>query len=189
MRHGFKAQAERIASAARQELGLKPLDPLDAVRYADHVGVLVLDIQSLDISAQAKRQLLVVDSESWSGMTIKEAGVAAVIVNPSHAPERQASTLMHEIAHIVLKHVAVRVEVSPTGILLVSEYSEEDEGEADWLAGTLLLPRDALKHYRQLGMSVAQIGKRFGASIQMCEWRIRMTGVDVQMRRAQAGAR
>jgi len=189
LRHGFKAQAERISCAARQALGLNPLDRLDPVAYAKHVGVIVLDIRSLGLSHQAQRQLLVVDNESWSGMTIKEDGITAIIVNPGHAPERQVSTLMHEIAHIVLKHVAVRVDMSAGGILLVSEYSEDDESEADWLAGTLLLPRDTLKYYRELGMSSTQIAKRFGVSNQLCEWRIRMTGVDVQMRRAKSAGR
>lgn len=121
-------------------------------------------------------------------MTIKEAGIMAIIVNPSHAPERQSSTMMHEISHIILKHVAVRVDLSQTGIMLVSEYSEDDEGEADWLAGTLLLPRDTIKHYRELGMTSTQIARLFGVSNQMCEWRIRMTGIEVQMRRSKASA-
>jgi Zn-dependent peptidase ImmA (M78 family) len=91
---------------------------------------------------------------------------------------------MHELAHIRLGHVATRVDVGPDGILLVSEFSQDDEDEADWLAGALLLPRDALRHLRGLGQSAEDIARHFGVSKQLCEWRLRMTGVDIQLRRS-----
>ena len=99
-------------------------------------------------------------------MTIRESGLVGVLVNPTHSPERQASTMMHELSHVVLKHVPVRVDVSSAGILLVSEYSEDDEDEANWLSGALLLPRDALKHYREKGWPAAKIVAHFGVSSQ-----------------------
>ena len=117
----------------------------------------ILTIEEMGLSDKARRQLLEVDPTSWSGMAIRESGLIGVFVNPTHSPERQASTMMHESSHIVLKQCSpMRVDVSSAGILLVSEYSEDDEDEANWLAGALLLPRDALKHYREKGWSAAQ---------------------------------
>ena len=55
--------------------------------------------------------------------------------------------------------------------------------------GLCSLPRDALKHYREKGWPPAKIAAHFGVSSQMYEWRIRMTGVEVQMRRARAAYR
>ena len=78
------------------------------------------------------------------------------------------------------------VDVSPTGMLLLSEYSDGDEAEADWLAAATLLPRDALMHYRRRGQSAAAVAQIFGTSEQLCEWRLRMTGVDTQLRRLRA---
>lgn len=146
--------------------------------------MLVLDFNSIDISNSCRQRLLVTDSESWSGMTLKEGGTTAIIVNPSHSPGRQSSTLMHELAHVILKHVPARVDVSPTGMLLLSDYSEDSEAEADWLAAAMLLPRDVLIRSRRRGDSVADIAQAFGTSDQLCEWRLRMTGVDVQLRRS-----
>jgi hypothetical protein len=185
LRYGFKAQAERISATARQALSVHAFAPLDARRYAEHVGVHVLSFQELSLPDESRRQLLEVDPTSWSGMTIRESGLIGVLVNPTHAPERQASTMMHEVSHVVLNHVPVRVDVSSAGILLVSEYSENDEDEANWLSGALLLPRDALKHYREKAWSASKIAAHFGVSQQMSDWRIRMTGVDVQKRRAR----
>jgi Zn-dependent peptidase ImmA (M78 family) len=51
---------------------------------------------------------------------------------------------MHELAHIELRRAPARVEVSETGLLLLSDYADEQEQEADWLAAALLLPLDGL---------------------------------------------
>jgi Zn-dependent peptidase ImmA (M78 family) len=184
VRHGFKAQAERLSAQARQDLGLDPTSPLDPWRYAQHIGVLVLDFEAIEISADCKKCLLQTDSESWSGMTLKEGGVTAIIVNPSHSRGRQSSTLMHELAHVILKHVPARVDVSTTGMLLLSDYSEDAEAEADWLAAAMLLPREVLIRSRRRGEAITDIAATFGTSDQLCEWRLRMTGVDVQLKRA-----
>jgi len=186
LRYGFKAQAERISATARQALGVSAIGPLDAKRYAEHVGVHILTIEEMGLSAEARRQLLEIDPTSWSGMAIRESGLIGVLVNPTHSHERQESTMMHELSHIVLKHVPVRVDVSSAGILLVSEYSEDDEDEANWLAGALLLPRDALNRHREKGWPATKIIAHFGVSQDMYNWRVRMTGVEVQMRRAKA---
>ena len=44
--------------------------------------------------------------------------------------------------------------------------------------------RTALASCRAQGMTNAQIAQRYGTSTQLSDWRIRMTGVDVQRRRA-----
>jgi Zn-dependent peptidase ImmA (M78 family) len=157
--------------------------PVNPWMYAEHLGVLVIDFHDLDLSEASRRQLLYNDSESWSGMTIREGVITAIIINPNHAPVRQCSTLMHELSHYVLKHVPVRVDVSDSGLLLLSEYSEESEAEADWLAAAILLPRDILMRRRRQGDSVSQIAQAFGTSEQLCEWRLRMTGIDRQLGR------
>jgi len=67
-----------------------------------------------------------------------------IVINPSHQPPRQRNDLMHELSHIDLQHLPARVEVSETGLLLLSDYSEEQEQEADWLAAAILLSRSGL---------------------------------------------
>lgn len=99
---------------------------------------------------------------------------------------RTQSFMMHELAHVELKHVPARVEVSKTGLLLLSDYSDEQEQEADWHAGAFLLPRDGLVRLRGRGKSSDEIATFYGVSKALCEWHLRMTGVDVQMRRAAA---
>lgn len=185
MRRGVKAQAERAAITAREALGLNALSPIDPWKYAAHLGLVVLDFEKLGLREATVRQLLVADSDSWSAMTIKESATTAIVVNPSHKITRQRSDLMHEVAHFELRHAPARVEVSQkTGLFLLSDYSDEQEQEADWHGAALLLPRDALAHYRVRRKTSADIAAIYGVSEALCDWRLRMTGVDIQLRRA-----
>lgn len=185
MRRGFKALAERNSLAARQALNLTPVEALDPWAFAAHLRVIVLDFHSLDLAPEAVSQLTVADDESWSAMTLREKTTYAIVVNPAHARTRQRSNLMHELAHIQLKHNPSRVEVSKLGLLLLSDYADEQEQEADWHAAALLLPRDGLLQMRARQHSAEQIADYYGVSEALCEWRLRMTGVDVQVRRAR----
>lgn len=184
MRRGFKAQAERSAAAARIALGLAPNAPIDPWAYAAHLNVKILGLGGLGLPAQTVMQLTVIDSDSWSAMTLQLDDAFFIVLNPAHAPTREHADLMHELAHIQLRHTPARVEVSETGLLLLSDYSDEQEQEADWLGAALLLPRDGLVRFRSGGKSTTEIANHYGVSEPLCEWRLRMTGVNVQMRRA-----
>ena len=64
-----------MSAQARQDLDLAPAAPLDPWIYADHIGVVVLDYDVIELAAECRQRLLVTDSESWSGMTLREDGV------------------------------------------------------------------------------------------------------------------
>jgi len=156
---------------------------MDPWAYAGHLNVVVLEVGALGLPDAALRQLLERDADSWSAMTLKEGDTLGIVLNTAHAMTRQRSDLMHELAHVELRHVPARVDVSNTGLLLLSDYSDEQEQEADWHAAAMLLPRDALVHLRGRGKSAQDIAMHFGVSPALCEWRLRMTGVELQLRR------
>jgi Zn-dependent peptidase ImmA (M78 family) len=153
---------------------------------ADHLGIFVFEFDKLPIPTNDVIQLTQADPNSWSGLAIKAHGLSAVILNPTHGKPRQRNDLMHEVAHIHLGHVPNRVDTTPDGLLLVSDFSKEQEEEADWLGAALLLPREAILACRRNGHSVAQICGKYGISRPLCEWRLRMTGVDQQLRSSRA---
>jgi hypothetical protein len=184
VRRGFKTQAERNSAAAREALGITLLVPLDPWAYAAHLKVRVLDFHELGLPPGAVRQLIQVDPDSWSAMTIQEVQAFGIVLNPAHAMTRQRSDLMHELAHIELRHVPARVQVSVTGLMLLSDYSEDQEQEADWHAAALLLPREGLMRLRAQQKSSDEIAGHYGVSKSLTEWRLRMTGVDIQIRRS-----
>ena len=165
-------------------MGLTEVAPLDPWAYAEYLNVSVLDFAALRLEHEVIRQLTETDVSSWSALTLQEGGVFAIVINPAHVKVRQRNDLAHEMSHILLRHVPTRVDVAPSRLLLLSDYSDEQEQEADWQAGALLVPRDGLVRLRSRQQSVADIAKHFGVSATLCEWRLRMTGVDVQMRRS-----
>jgi Zn-dependent peptidase ImmA (M78 family) len=148
--------------------------------------VRVLDFETLGLSKQAKSQLIVHDPDSWSAMTLQVDGKFSIVLHPRHLLTRQRSDLMHELAHIELRHSPVRVEVSESGLLLLSDYSDEQEQEADWFGAALLLPREGLVRLRATRKSPAEIAAYYGVSEALCLWRLRTTGVETQIRRAHS---
>lgn len=155
----------------------------DPVLLANYLGVLVLDVKDISLTTMTRTRLLCEDPDRWSGMTISDSGITAIVLNPSHPLTRRNNTLMHELAYVFLKHIPARVDVSETGVLLLSHYSDDAEAEADWLAAALLLPREALISRRRRGETPAEIATSLGTSEQLCHWRLRMTGVETQLRR------
>ena len=185
MRRGFKSWCENASSEYRSHLGLDLEDRLDPRDLARHLGVLVRTPDELPgLSSHSIRQLTKVDPDSWSAATVTAGGRNLVVLNSAHAPTRQRSSLAHELAHVILNHRPATTSVSEEGILFRDRYDTEQEEEADWLGGALLLPRGGLLGVYRRTSSSQVIGQIFGVSIQLVDWRLRMTGILMQARRA-----
>jgi len=187
MQRGFKAWTENASTRYRQELGIVPEAPLSPYALAHHLKVQVLSPEKIDgVSEGALRRLLREDSSSWSGITLCLPSRIGVIINSAHSAARQSSDLMHELAHVILDHKAARVDVSKSGHLLLSTHDKAQEEEASWLSGALLLPRVALLHIRKRRLELEEAMQEYGVSMEMMNWRLRVTGVDTQMRRSRS---
>jgi Zn-dependent peptidase ImmA (M78 family) len=75
--------------------------------------------------------------------------------------------------------------MSPNSGMALRTHNEEQEQEADWLAGCLLLPRDALLLIRRKGTTDEDACLEYGVSLAMLRFRINVTGVDAQLRHAR----
>ena len=181
----FAARVAKFHNDAARRI-LEPICISDGIAGLPVMKVAIrhLEFAKLGLPARETSQLTIIDGDSWSAMTLQLDGAFAIVLKPAHAITRQRNDLMHELAHIELEHAPARVEVSETGLLLLSDYSDEQEQEADWLAAALLLPREVLIQLRSARRSKSEIANHYGVSDALCEWRLRMTGVDVQMRRA-----
>ena len=150
------------------------------------MGVLVVYIEQIpNLAPGTLEQLTRHDSDSWSAVTVCWNNQYLIVMNSSHAAGRQASPLMHELAHLIIGHKPARLDVTPDGLMILSSYDKNNEEEANWLAAALLLPREALLHIRRRGMTNEEAANTFGCSVQMFTFRINTTGVDVQLRRAK----
>lgn len=182
MRRGFKTQAEQISETLRKSQNLTVLDKFEPKPFLQSLGVVVwtpAEVPGLEVSHL--EQLTVKDPDSWSGVAIRSGEQTVIIVNSAHPVTRQANTLMHEWAHMELRHKPNRVDRSEGGLLLLSDYPAEFEEEADWLAASVLLPRAGLVNCKGRGMHNDDIARHYGVSSELANWRVRMTGVERQI--------
>ncbi len=190
MRRGFKSWCENTAAEYRLHLGLSGDAPLDPRVLARYLGVQVWTPRDVTgLSDKSIKQLTEIDPSSWSAVTIAENGQHLVILNSAHARTRQQNSLAHELAHLILNHRPARTTVSEEGYLFSDRYDAEQEEEANWLAGALLLPREGLLDVYRRTRSSAVIASEFGVSAKLVDWRLRMTGILMQVRRAAQGRR
>ena len=185
MRRGFKAWCERTANEYRQVLGVSLEEALDPRAFAVFLHVRVVTPQDIPgFSCTSLEQLTVADPESWSAITISQSGINLVILNSSQSLTRQANSLAHELAHLVLNHKADNAQVSAQGILFRAQYDKEQEEEAAWLAGCLLVPGEGLFQAYRRGNSPTLLAEKFGVSQSLRDWRLRMTAVRQRTGRA-----
>jgi Zn-dependent peptidase ImmA (M78 family) len=182
LKRGFKSQCERRSVEIRKGFELKPDDPLSAFALAQNMDVVVWNEQNIeDLSEADFRQLTQEDFDSWSAFTMRVEDRHLVVYNSTQSAARQNSVLMHELSHIMLGHELTSASLTEDGHFVPTTYDQDQEDEADWLAGTLLLPRPALLKIRYSQMTDQSATEYFKVSNQMLIWRFRMTGVDYQI--------
>lgn len=189
-RRGFKTWAERTSLRVRQKLGLSSGSPLDPLRLSELLGVPVLTVDEFpDLAEDVRRRLVEDHRDCWSAITVTDGHGHLIVTNSAHAQTRLNSSLAHELAHIILGHEPSMMFMSPNSGIALRTHNEEQEEEAAWLAGCLLLPREALIVIRRSAMSEEAARAEYGVSSAMFRFRVNVTGVNAQLRYARRGRR
>jgi hypothetical protein len=177
---GFKANAERTAVEFRKAMGLTASGPLCAFDLAKH-----LDIPTFSPSeflSESDAQRLMGRESGWSGLTMKNfEGDYLIIYNSNHSSTRQQSTIMHELAHIICKHILPEPTIVAGLPLPFRVYEPQVEAEAEWLGATLQITREGLIASLRRGLTVEEMSALFNASTQMVTYRINVTGAKSQI--------
>lgn len=167
----FRKRCEVIASGLREQLDVRLFDPLSADRLAKHLGIIVRSPDRLDMPAEVVDYFLT--SENWWGI-IFPTKPPIIVYNPAQSPARYQSTIMHEIAHFLLKHPSERIYFAPDGSF-TRDVNSVIEAEAAYLGSCLQIPRRGLLWAEQKGMNIEEIALHFGASVEMVRWRQNVT--------------
>ncbi len=163
-------------------MDLTPFQALDPYLLAEHLNVKVMGSDEVpDLPADVK-ETLKEDSDSWSAVTINLESKNLIILNAVQSKARSSSNLTHELSHILIGHKAARVDLTEDGILILNTFDKVQEDEADWLSGSLLLPRDALVRSLKNKKSTEEIASEFQVSTAMVNFRVNVTGVRNQTR-------
>jgi hypothetical protein len=183
VRRGFPAEANRLATIVRGELGLGVHDRFDPWALADQYGIPVIPISELiseGARASSVRRLTVIDGGCFSAGTVMVGTTRLIIFNPAHSKGRLANSLAHELAHLLLEH-APGPAIGPGGCRV---WDQETEEEANLLAAVLLVPRDAALACARVGLPHAVGAARFGVSPALMRWRTDQSGASRQARAA-----
>jgi Zn-dependent peptidase ImmA (M78 family) len=186
-RRGFKSWCEETAASVRRDNNLGDTDPLRAEMVAEWLGVpLMAERELVDLPAETAKRLVTTHKSVWSAITVSAGDGHLVIFNSSHSDARQSSDVMHELAHIILSHVPKMSFMDPSKGILIRSFDKDQEEEANWLAGTLLLPRVALLQHRVRQTSDQELRDIYGVSAKMLTFRINTTGVERQLSRRRS---
>lgn len=185
MRHGFKEHAKRLALEVRAEIGLGPLDPLDPRRVADEYGIPVYTVSDIARACDpAVAGWLAGPGRDAFSAALVPCGTARFIVdNDLHALTRRMSSLAHEMAHVLSEHEFTDVLVTAEGCRAASR---EDESQADWLGGELLITYAAAVTAARAGWDDQQVADAYGVSPRRAAMRMNASGARVIVQRQRA---
>lgn len=183
MRRGFKTEAERLADRTRAQLGLQPHAHMPIRDLAAHLNIEIRSADELVDRAELD-ELHHLQPGALSAATFHLADGRTVIVhNPLNDPGRTNSDVAHEVAHVLLRHDVRELQQIAGHTFFTCD--PEQEEEANWLAGCLLLPRPLLLREAYAGSDPTTIAQKHNVSIPMARYRLNASGVLLQVRRAQ----
>ena len=168
-----RRRCEAIATERRSLLRLRAFDPLPADTLAADLGATLFTPEKVP-NADLEKAHILLASDQWSAAVISPKPLW-ILYNPLHAPVRRESNVMHELAHVLLRHAMVNFDPE-TGL---PKRRQSDEDEATYLGGCLQIPRRGLLWAVQREMTLPQIAMHFGASEEMVKFRSNVTGVKV----------
>lgn len=185
LRRGFKSESNQIARAVRRELRLRPTDPIDPWTLADYLGIPLVALSAFHReAAPAVKHFSVVEPSAFSAMTVFFGSKRLIVYNDSHSRGRQSSDITHETAHALLLHPPAPA-LSAYGC---RTWEATFEGEANWLAGALLVSEEAALEVARSGMSVEVAAKAYGTSQDMIQWRLNVTAARRRAESTQWGS-
>ncbi|MEM7759609.1 MAG: ImmA/IrrE family metallo-endopeptidase [Cyanobacteria bacterium P01_A01_bin.40] len=168
-----RQRLEAIATEQRNILGSKAYEALPANILANYFKAKIFTAETVP-NAESEQVKILSNSDNWS------AGIISIdplwiVHNSRHALVRQQSNLMHEFAHVILKHKMVGYN-SKTGL---PQRRQQDEDEAVYLGGCLQIPRRGLLWAKQKQTSLTQTASHFNASEEIVKLRCNVNGISL----------
>jgi hypothetical protein len=171
-----------VVQEERAALGLDATAPFDPYALAEEHGIAVYILSSLrgfGIGAEALSHFTVRDSSVWSAAPVPLGAARIIIENESHALVRRRSNIAHELGHHLLEHPFDEVIFGEDH---KRQFNEQQEKQATFMAGELLIPLAAAERMAFDGWDNARVAAAYGVSEQFAQ--MQMKGQRVRAQRA-----
>jgi hypothetical protein len=182
MQWGYPAYIKRVALGLRAELACSAFVAIDPHAACDHLGIPILGLTSLEEAPDALAHFSGVANSKFSAVTGFDGTSRFIIVNDTHHPHRQASSIAHELGHALLQHPPAPV-LSGDGM---RSFDGELEEQAAFFSGVLLVPDEACRMILKRHMSLPEASRVFGVSESMVDYRLNISGARRIRQRQQA---
>lgn len=181
MQWGFKTYIKGVAVELRKDLGLSLFCAVDPVTACDYLDIPLLRLSDLSGHSRVVDHFSGPAQSEFSAATGFDGSRRFFIVNDSHHPHRQTSSLAHELGHALLQHPPAPV-LTGDG---VRAFDGEIEEQAAFFSGALLVPDEACRMILKQGISTADASQRFGVSESMIGYRLNTSGARAIHRRSR----
>lgn len=168
-----RQRLEAIATKQRNVLNFKAFDSFSAKVLIEHFQARIFTAETVP-HAEPEQIKVLCNSDNWSAGIIKIKPLW-IVHNFRHTSARRQSNLMHEFAHVILKHKMVGYDPK-TGL---PQRRQQDENEAVYLGGCLQIPRRGLLWAKQNQMNSSQVALHFNASGEMVKFRCNINGISL----------
>jgi Zn-dependent peptidase ImmA (M78 family) len=122
---------------------------------------------------------------AFSAVTIFCGCQRLIVHNDHHSKRRQTSNLAHELSHALLLHPPT----PPLSEHGCRNFDAAIEEEANWLAGSLLIPHEAAFLIARRGVALDEAADAYGVSPKMMQFRLNVTGALMFQQRLRRRAR
>ncbi len=159
-----------VACEERVDLGLGPLDRLNPYELAALHAIPVYPIDELGDgvrAAAAVERFTTTGQSLWSAALIPVGGSRLIIENTAHLAVRRVSSVAHELAHHLLEHPFDEVLLNADK--KCRQFDKVKEDQAKFLAGELLIPKQAARKAAFAGRTNEEVAERFGVSTQFAQ--------------------
>jgi IrrE N-terminal-like domain len=171
-----------IVQEERAGLRLGPTDPFDPYALANEHGIDVYTLAGLGkfgIGTEALGYFTIRDSSAWSAALVPFGPARVIIENESHALVRRRSNIAHELGHFLLEHPFDNVIFGEDH---KRQFDEQQEKQATFMAGELLIPLAAAERMAFDNWDNARVADAYGVSKQFAQ--MQMKGQRVRAQRA-----
>lgn len=172
MQRGMPTYIKRVSAVVRSEMRLSQFDRVCPVAACDHLDIPLLQATTVSRQLAATDPLFGSCPDQWSAATGFIGTRRFIVVNDTHHPNRQVSSIAHELGHALLLH-------PPAPVLRGDGFRNWDgeiEEEAAFFAGVFLVPDEACRWILKRGVSVEAAANEYAVSESMLDYRLNLSG-------------